>query len=670
MSIFGKVFGTDDLDNLIDKVDTVIDSIPQTFDSSTAEDLASDAVRQYLSSFSSAEKQDDIHKLIGDLTVPADRINRYNIYDEIYRSVQLVKKIIRTYTFNILQQDLITGRTYIFGKNEDNVENDDTLYKSREEFVKEIFKFFDLEKAIRNIVVPSWLRYGDFFIHIVDLEDTGQYIPKVQPSLNPSKDVNLLTETKDPDKIADLIFDNCFVTKHDVKKLSFISEQQEDKSNSSNTYNLNRIALEYIKPHNVVILKTTTSNMSLGYVYLEEVTGTIGSIPVQNPTLQMANVLNQISGGLRKDSTSLNTVIHKLSFKLIDYILKEYDIPQKLAVQNNIKLDDSPESRKEYEEFVRSQINNDDIYYLIKEVLFCDPDKLKIDKKRYNVRFIPSDRMIHIQTPSSEYYPYGESIIDPLVYPAKLYLINQLANVVIKLSRAAVIRKWIVETGPRDIHSSLLQKLRREFRNQRITANDILSFKSIPRILSDFKDLVVFSKKGQRFVDVETTALGDPNTKIQDVEDSRRELISTSGVPAAYLGQADVVDLRDQLVNANIAFANDIAVMQNILTDALEELVNKISDIFFDDKDDLFEPCRFVNIKLTPPVILMLQLIESTISSIGNIFQTFQSISDVDVDPYYLLERYMPYIDWESFKEAAKEFKVKTATTGGEDENQ
>jgi len=40
----------------------------------------------------------------------------------------------------------------------------------------------------------------------------------------------------------------------------------------------------------------------------------------------------------------------------------------------------------------------------------------------------------------------------------------------------------------------------RELRNQKVTVDDILSFKSIPKVLSDFKDMILLSKKGQRMI--------------------------------------------------------------------------------------------------------------------------------------------------------------------------
>ena len=53
----------------------------------------------------------------------------------------------------------------------------------------------------------------------------------------------------------------------------------------------------------------------------------------------------------------------------------------------------------------------------------------------------------------------------------------------------------------------------------------------------------------------------------------------------------------------------------------------------------------------------MVQLIEMTLSSIGNMASAFQSMQ-VPIDPYFLLEKYIPYIDWDSFKARAEQYKT------------
>ena len=128
---------------------------------------------------------------------------------------------------------------------------------------------------------------------------------------------------------------------------------------------------------------------------------------------------------------------------------------------------------------------------------------------KLKVKFISASRMIAFTIPSNEYDPYGISFIDNLVFQCKLYILSQLSNVIMKLSRAAPVRKWTIDTGQTQMHANLIQKLKRELYNTRVTLDDLGSFKSIPKILSDFKDMFVLSKGGNKPVDVEVTSHGD-----------------------------------------------------------------------------------------------------------------------------------------------------------------
>jgi len=168
-----------------------------------------------------------------------------------------------------------------------------------------------------------------------------------------------------------------------------------------------------------------------------------------------------------------------------------------------------------------------------------------------------------------------------------------------------------------------------------------------------FKDMFVLSKGGQKAIDVEVASHGDPTIRVADLEDSRREIMSLSGVPPAYLGYADVIELREQLVHTNVAFATEISDLQECISAGL----TKFLDIVAKNKGIGYVPSQYVSIQLIPPIVLMVQLIEMTLSSIGNMTSAFQSMQ-IPFDPYFLLEKYIPYIDWESFKERATIYKT------------
>ena len=118
-----------------------------------------------------------------------------------------------------------------------------------------------------------------------------------------------------------------------------------------------------------------------------------------------------------------------------------------------------------------------------------------------------------------------------------------------------------------------------------------------------------------------------------------------------------IIELREQLVHTNISFATEITDIQEGVSNGLTKFLDIVARI----KGLGFKPSEYVSIQLIPPIVLMVQLIEMTLSSIGNMTSAFQSMQ-IAYDPYFLLEKYIPYINWDAFKEAAKKYKLRMDT--------
>ena len=113
--------------------------------------------------------------------------------------------------------------------------------------------------------------------------------------------------------------------------------------------------------------------------------------------------------------------------------------------------------------------------------------------------------------------------------------------------------------------------------------------------------------------------------------------------------------MREQLVHSNISFANTISSIQNTVNKSLNQLLDRISlDIGFD------EPCsRYVKVSLLPPITLILQQVEASITSVTNIQKMFQGMPILeDASPLYLMKKFVPYIDWDNYQAEAQSFKM------------
>ena len=91
----------------------------------------------------------------------------------------------------------------------------------------------------------------------------------------------------------------------------------------------------------------------------------------------------------------------------------------------------------------------------------------------------------------------------------------------------------------------------------------------------------------------------------------------------------------------------------------MNQAITKLVDIIAEIESIGYKPSKYYTFGLIPPVVLILQLIEMTMSSIGNIFGIFQT-GNINFNPYSFLEKYVPYINWDEFKKESEEYIRKT----------
>jgi len=704
----GTLFGDNDLENMFNRIDGLKKSLSKNIKRSDP-DITDAALREMLKVIQddegeTSEESTDVNKLLNKLSISSSRLMRYKTYDEIYKNVSLLKRIVSVYLNNSLQIDVMTNTAIQIKDKEGSEDHSDNKYYRR--YCKKFVKHYSLEQELKQTILPHMLRYGDHFAEVIDVfEDVVDFRPLRQQQqmitegnlitlqrkitgLNNGKisnpynvkteedttvtslfrmfiemdevstadsdvyhvyeDVSLL-HAKDEAEGAELVTELKDSDTNDAtpEKPASRDKNEEKKGLKDTDFDeeqFKQVLLRFHKPNKISILRTEYGSV-IGYV---EINTEAKKEVTPGVTAQFAQVINAMGDGSKKSGGNAK-LIKGIVNNIISSLIKKIDVPKSKSIEG--KQLSQKEVLLTYEKAIRKELG-DDLFILVKQ-LFIEVNPQSRSLKKLKVRFISKERMTHFCHNPIEYEPYGTSVLDSLVYPSKLYMLTQLSNVMHKLSRSSQIRKWTLETGPREHHSGLVQKLKRELRNQRVSVDDVMSFKSIPNVLSDFKDIVLLSKKGQRFVDVDMQQMGDPNVRVADLEDFRRELIALSGVPAPYLGYNDAVELRDHLVHINVSFASEIINIQQVVNDGMQEITRKVSKVLNlnDNPNDL------VRMSLRPPVILLLQMIETIMASITNIQQNLQA-TNLNFNPYYLLKRFLPTIDWDEFAKEAEEFEM------------
>jgi hypothetical protein len=453
-SFTSHVFKDKELSDISTRIDDLIGNIPLPDEESPVEDITGKFIDQVLLKDDSKSKKGvfgetlEQDKLFDDISVPAERLARYAVYKEINRSVPIIKRIVKVYTSHLLQKNPVDGKCIIYREASKVSQEDDDKVKNARVFAEKIETHFDLPGKLKNSICPKKLLYGNCFVEVVDVRKESEkidltkvsMITEVQSLEEQIKSINGHTSVSSTQiglfitRVADIlheVFDGKDSTS--VERVSTtpgkVSEEKQDEIAAKETEKdiLNPfldIVLKIHEPHNIIILQSKYGTR-LGYLEVHS----DPSMEYQSVAQNISNVVGKITT-LNKSSVPEQTIIDKIIEKILKKtLLKSSDF-------DSSKIDSALKSLGE------------DVYIFIKR-LFIEQDLGNKSKfKKIKTRFIPISRMVDFSVPSSDYAPYGESIVDPLILPCKLYMLAQLSNVIIKLSRAAVVRKWVNNIAP------------------------------------------------------------------------------------------------------------------------------------------------------------------------------------------------------------------------------
>lgn len=681
MALFDTFKPSDDFDKSLDRFNSVVASIP--FDNASANQNSDQSTVDTILSAAQEGKQelpeDELSKLFTDLEQPKNRLARFKMYDAIYDNVQIAKRAITVYMNNTFLRNAVSNKHYAFHvkPNIDKSKSEDA-----KKFAESFFKTQDFFKLLKAITKDT-LIYGEGFLEFIDLKDVTVNYPKpdqkngsiqvvkeeVEPQEFDSRPFKrLITESaskhieldaNQTNQFAEYLleFDNDEISFEESVLIENDNIESELLLNGSELFNevgqsdsgeklddetdvFKRFVTRYHDPKKIVELKTEYG-MTLGYVQLS-----VDDTPkVSNST----NVMRQFMNSVNMTGGGLNMHGHKIRKKGVTVKIKDFSaaIVSRIISKMNVKLDIHARDKKKAINDYRSEIESKlspEVLWAVKRLLVSAGES-NISNPKIHVRYIKPGNIIRMN------YLNGNSVIDTMAYPAKLYLLIQLTNLLSRLSKSATIRKWTLDIGSRENASTVVRKLKEELRNQRITGSN-LATSDISNIITDFKDLITVTKNGKSFVDVNVENLGDPANATQDLEFQRNELVAVSGVPASYLGYNDGYELRDQLVHANISFANEIMSVQSEVNNVIMSTLDRAA------KASGHDPISdYLTVSLTPPMVLMLQVIETVMASFTTVYSTIHDTMGMTIDPVSTLEQFVPYADWRAILEQGKLFE-------------
>ena len=653
---------------------------------------------------------DDLLRGVNYFSVSSERKKSYDIYEQMLDSNFLSFRILRAYingvliknaqTKSFLTVQLVDEKAPLLNGLGSEISN------SYQKFIKSILMKFKLQQKMQEVIVPKTLLYGNYFIEIVDLnlldnisqheqilmENSGVHDPKKELK----KKIEANREAKNNPMTSHYLFESNFECFKDDEELNthlkdILSEESiyrgamtsqkailesggvltesakktydidalfEDSSYNLDAYDLNfldapekgnnkkyslediskldmsklkDIHLNYLSPRNVIIIEK--DSYVYGYLVVED-------LPNSQNSEQVIDSFKRFSSGLTGSLTTKEETKESVD-EVVDKVTKE--VLNKVV--HNIRLSKARSFGNGGFDYFNTLNISEEALTSLKVLIYS---KIK-SKSKLKFRFLSPESIINYSSTIDKFAPYGTSIYDPLVGPVKLYSLALMSSVVSRLSRAAVMRKWTIETGGKRNHKEIVDKTKAELKSKSISYDKINSIQNISEIVTDFRDMATISINGQKYIDMEVLPMNDRGLPLNDLNDLKNDIIAAGGVPAVYLNLGDTVDLRETLVHLNISFANDIIDKQSSIEQGMDTLFNNIFKkvlTYNGYKDGDFYISNYCRAKLNPPLVLQIQSDEAMITTVSNILNLFEQ-SKITVDPRDLYKRYIPSINWD-----------------------
>jgi len=509
------------------------------------------------------------------------RMARYKSYEAIINNITYCYRALSVIVDNILSPDDITKQSLDIKPQsylEDEIDTD-----SKTKLAEEVVKQVKLEKNL-DIIIKNTLAYGDFFVEI----GTTKTAITSRAYL-----VESLLSGGYNDAIDRIIVGNDENNLNIIMDYSSFMEAKKEDNNKKDKKELDPedIQLMFHEPRNVVKLQSEMFPVCFGYlVFPKFTTG-------QHPCQMADQTINDICLSILKNL--------------------ENKIPEMSEFKNNDELKD----------IIKNLIGGSQFGY----------------GKQINIRFIPPDKMQHFRVPSTKFYPYGESIFDSVAFSAKLLISLETALVIQRLSRSTEKRGIGIEIGlPRDA-KKMVESLKEQFRKRKISLDTFGTVDTIPSMITTFEDIYIPQKDGRPFVDIKTLNEGnvDIRSKVDELKFIRDELVASLGVPPAFIGIEENVNIKATLSDENVLFARTIIGHQKYLSSQMVELIQKIFQII--NPEEALTLLDNVSITLPSPKSLQFEMLSRRVNDTISLIENLERIG---VPQEYSKKKFLEDFDW------------------------
>lgn len=218
----------------------------------------------------------------------------------------------------------------------------------------------------------------------------------------------------------------------------------------------------------------------------------------------------------------------------------------------------------------------------------------KFSEGRLSFIYIPESEVVRLVINEDE-NGRGHGILEPTLFPARMYLMLNLYNMIYILNNNTTRIHYLRSSGMNKDYAAQIQRTMRKFQSRRITIDDIYSYQGVLNKVGGMGEMVLPAGRGDyKALETDTIKGEDRPIDVEFLEQQRRQAISGTGVPHLLVINAiDEVDFAKTLEMANARFLSTVCSYKIDFNRGLTKLYQLLMKHSTDLADDVIRSFRF-----------------------------------------------------------------------------
>lgn len=285
--------------------------------------------------------------------------------------------------------------------------------------------------------------------------------------------------------------------------------------------------------------------------------------------------------------------------------------------------------------------------------------------------YIPENEVVRLVINEDE-EGRGHSIIEPSIFPARMYLMLTMYNMLYTLNNNTTRIHYVKSSGLNKNYAAQVQRTMRSFASRRISIDDIYSFSGVLNKIGGMGEMVLpAGRNDYKALETDTIEAVQNPINMEFLEQQRRQAIAGTGVPHLLIINAiDEVDFAKTLEMANTRYLSTVSSYKIDFNRGLTVLYQRLLKYSTDMEDDIvqsfkfkFHPIKQQDLQITAD---MIQNFNQLVELVAAVYFEKNEIEDKDGDPTPVMKhlrrelarKYIPQLDFDELDDVISAVKL------------